>query len=156
VLSERAHASSLCVRSYDVIFASGPEELLFKFSRLGHRVVFSAEGFCWPDQRLASKYPEVQSGKRYLNSGGESGRHQMHIYQLFSCREMLTVCVCVRARSGFIGFAPDLSTIVQQWKFKDNDDDQLFYTRIYLDKNQRVKWQETGGAAAHANHDHMT
>lgn len=61
----------LCICSYDVIFASGPEELLYKFSRLGHKVVFSAEGFCWPDQRLASKYPEVHAGKRYLNSGGK-------------------------------------------------------------------------------------
>uniref|UniRef100_A0A3P8TZE8 procollagen-lysine 5-dioxygenase n=1 Tax=Amphiprion percula TaxID=161767 RepID=A0A3P8TZE8_AMPPE len=101
------------VDSYDVIFASGPEELLSKFSRLGHRVVFSAEGFCWPDQRLASKYPEVHSGKRYLNSGG------------------------------FIGFAADLSAIVQQWKYKDNDDDQLFYTRIFLDKTQRTKFNIT-------------
>ncbi|XP_072232231.1 multifunctional procollagen lysine hydroxylase and glycosyltransferase LH3 [Leuresthes tenuis] len=111
--SEKKDLVIMFVDSYDVIFASGPEELLFKFSRLGHRVVFSAEGFCWPDQRLASKYPEVQSGKRYLNSGG------------------------------FIGFAPDLGAIVQQWKFKDNDDDQLFYTRIYLDKNQRTKFNMT-------------
>uniref|UniRef100_A0A8C2ZPQ8 procollagen-lysine 5-dioxygenase n=1 Tax=Cyclopterus lumpus TaxID=8103 RepID=A0A8C2ZPQ8_CYCLU len=103
----------LFVDSYDVIFASGPEELLSKFSRLGHRVVFSAEGFCWPDQRLASRYPEVHSGKRYLNSGG------------------------------FIGFASDLSSMVQQWKYKDNDDDQLFYTKIYLDKKQRAKFNMT-------------
>ncbi|XP_040928918.1 multifunctional procollagen lysine hydroxylase and glycosyltransferase LH3 [Betta splendens] len=101
------------VDSYDVIFASGPEELLSKFSRLGHRVVFSAEGFCWPDQRLASKYPEVHSGKRYLNSGG------------------------------FIGYAAQLSAIVNQWKYKDNDDDQLFYTKIYLDKTQRTKFNMT-------------
>lgn len=46
----------------------------------------------------------------------------------------LCVCVC----TGFIGLASELSTIVQQWKYKDNDDDQLFYTRIYLDKVQRV------------------
>uniref|UniRef100_A0A8C4GN35 procollagen-lysine 5-dioxygenase n=1 Tax=Dicentrarchus labrax TaxID=13489 RepID=A0A8C4GN35_DICLA len=105
--SDKKDMVVMFVDSYDVIFASGPEELLSKFSRLGHRVVFSAEGFCWPDQRLASKYPEVHAGKRYLNSGG------------------------------FIGFASDLSTIVQQWKYKDNDDDQLFYTRIYLDKIQR-------------------
>uniref|UniRef100_A0A672YDU0 procollagen-lysine 5-dioxygenase n=1 Tax=Sphaeramia orbicularis TaxID=375764 RepID=A0A672YDU0_9TELE len=112
-LSEQKDTVVLFVDSYDVIFASGPEELLLKFSRLGHRVVFSAEGFCWPDQRLASKYPEVHSGKRYLNSGG------------------------------FIGFAPDLAAIVQQWKYKDNDDDQLFYTRIYLDKTQRTKFNMT-------------
>ncbi|XP_034020441.1 multifunctional procollagen lysine hydroxylase and glycosyltransferase LH3 [Thalassophryne amazonica] len=101
------------VDSYDVIFASGPKELLSKFSRTGHRVVFSAEGFCWPDQRLESKYPEVHAGKRFLNSGG------------------------------FIGFAPDLSALVQQWKYKDDDDDQLFYTRIYLDKAQRTKFNMT-------------
>uniref|UniRef100_A0A7N9AMV3 procollagen-lysine 5-dioxygenase n=1 Tax=Mastacembelus armatus TaxID=205130 RepID=A0A7N9AMV3_9TELE len=111
--SEKKDMVVMFVDSYDVIFASGPGELLSKFSRLGHRVVFSAEGFCWPDQRLASKYPEVHSGKRYLNSGG------------------------------FIGFAPELSEIVQQWKYKDNDDDQLFYTRIYLDKTQRTKFNMT-------------
>ncbi|KAK5889734.1 hypothetical protein CesoFtcFv8_015708, partial [Champsocephalus esox] len=98
---------------YDVIFSAGPEELLSKFSRLSHRVVFSAEGFCWPDQRLANKYPEVHSGKRYLNSGG------------------------------FMGFASDLSLMVQQWKYKDNDDDQLFYTKIYLDRVQRTKFNMT-------------
>lgn len=103
----------LFVDSYDVIFAGGPEELLLKFSKFGHRVVFSAEGFCWPDQRLSPKYPEVHGGKRYLNSGG------------------------------FIGLAPDLAALVQQWKYKDNDDDQLFYTRLYLDKTTRMKFNMT-------------
>lgn len=112
-LSEDPELVVMFVDSYDVIFASGPEELLSKFWSLGHRVVFSSEGFCWPDQRLASKYPEVHSGKRYLNSGG------------------------------FIGFASDLSAIVQQWRYKDNDDDQLFYTKIYLDKKQRTQFNMT-------------
>lgn len=107
------HKVVLFVDSYDVIFASGPEELLQKFLGFRHKVVFSAEGFCWPDQRLASKYPPVHSGKRYLNSGG------------------------------FMGFAPELAALVQQWKYKDNDDDQLFYTRIYLDKTQRSKYNIT-------------
>ncbi|XP_028298229.1 multifunctional procollagen lysine hydroxylase and glycosyltransferase LH3 isoform X4 [Gouania willdenowi] len=103
----------LFVDSYDVIFSAGPEELLLKFSELRHRVVFSAEGFCWPDQRLAHRYPAVHSGKRYLNSGG------------------------------FMGVASDLSALVQRWKFKDDDDDQLFYTNIYLDPTQRVKFNMT-------------
>ncbi|RVE60945.1 hypothetical protein OJAV_G00185930 [Oryzias javanicus] len=111
--SEEEELVIVFVDSYDVVLAAGPEELLAKFSRLGHRVVFSAEGFCWPDQRLASKYPQVHSGKRFLNSGG------------------------------FVGFAPDLGAIVQQWKFKDDDDDQLFYTRIYLDRAQRTKFNIT-------------
>ncbi|XP_055005910.1 multifunctional procollagen lysine hydroxylase and glycosyltransferase LH3-like [Boleophthalmus pectinirostris] len=84
-------------------------------SCLGHKVCVSCSnsGFCWPDQRLASKYPEVHSGKRFLNSGG------------------------------FMGVAPELAALVQQWKYKDNDDDQLFYTRIYLDKAQRTKYNMT-------------
>ena len=52
------------------------------------------------------------------------------------------VCLCACARLlffiGFIGYATDLYNIVKQWKLKDNDDDQLFYTKIYLDKEQRV------------------
>ncbi|XP_032437835.1 multifunctional procollagen lysine hydroxylase and glycosyltransferase LH3 [Xiphophorus hellerii] len=111
--SEEQQLVVMFVDSYDVILAAGPDELLTRFSSLGHRVVFSAEGFCWPDQRLASKYPQVHSGKRYLNSGG------------------------------FIGFSSDLAAIVQQWKFRDNDDDQLFYTRIYLDQKQRTRFNMT-------------
>uniref|UniRef100_A0A096LV87 Procollagen-lysine, 2-oxoglutarate 5-dioxygenase 3 n=1 Tax=Poecilia formosa TaxID=48698 RepID=A0A096LV87_POEFO len=111
--SEDQQLVVMFVDSYDVILAAGPDELLTRFSSLGHRVVFSAEGFCWPDQRLASKYPQVHSGKRYLNSGG------------------------------FIGFSSDLAAIVQQWKFRDNDDDQLFYTRIYLDQKQRTRFNMT-------------
>uniref|UniRef100_A0A8B9LVJ5 procollagen-lysine 5-dioxygenase n=1 Tax=Astyanax mexicanus TaxID=7994 RepID=A0A8B9LVJ5_ASTMX len=103
----------LFVDSYDVILAGGPEEILWKFARFKHRVVFSAEGFCWPDQKLAPKYPTVHSGKRYLNSGG------------------------------FIGYAPEIYEIVSQWKHRDNDDDQLFYTLIYLDKAARTKHNMT-------------
>lgn len=50
-----------------------------------------------------------------------------------SGQQIIPVC------PGFIGFAPELSAIVQQWKYKDNDDDQLFYTKIYLNKTHRVK-----------------
>lgn len=39
---------------------------------------------------------------------------------------------------GFIGFAPTIHQIVRQWKYKDDDDDQLFYTRLYLDPGLRV------------------
>ncbi|KAM6414638.1 procollagen-lysine,2-oxoglutarate 5-dioxygenase 2 isoform 2-T2 [Rhynochetos jubatus] len=91
------------VECYDVIFAGGPEELLKKFQETNHKVVFAADGLIWPDKRLADKYPVVRSGKRFLNSGG------------------------------FIGYAPYINRIVQQWNLQDNDDDQLFYTKIYVD-----------------------
>lgn len=39
--------------SYDVIFTAGADTILSKFRDFEARVVFSAEGFCWPDQSLA-------------------------------------------------------------------------------------------------------
>ncbi|XP_071999185.1 procollagen-lysine,2-oxoglutarate 5-dioxygenase 2 isoform X2 [Engystomops pustulosus] len=95
--------------SYDVIFAGGPEELLKKFQQSNHKVLFAAEALIWPDKRLADKYPVVRSGKRFLNSGG------------------------------FIGYLSNLKQITQQWTLQDNDDDQLFYTKIYIDQLQRER-----------------
>ena len=39
--------------SYDVIFTGGANLTLSKFKDFNSRVVFSAEGFCWPDRSLA-------------------------------------------------------------------------------------------------------
>ncbi|XP_053565984.1 procollagen-lysine,2-oxoglutarate 5-dioxygenase 2 isoform X2 [Bombina bombina] len=95
--------------SYDVIFSGGPEELLKKFQQTNHKVVFAAEGLVWPDKRLADKYPVVRSGKRFLNSGG------------------------------FIGYTSHVNKIAQQWDLQDNDDDQLFYTKVYINPLQRER-----------------
>lgn len=103
----------LFVDSYDVIFAASPIELIWKFLQFNQKVVFSAEGFCWPEWSLAEKYPPVNFGKRFLNSGG------------------------------FIGYAPYIHNIVQQWKYKDDDDDQLFYTKVFLDPVLREKYSIT-------------
>lgn len=107
-LAEQEDLVVLTVDSYDLIFAGGPEEMLKKFQQANHKVVFAAEGLAWPDNRLAEKYPSVRSGKRYLNSGG------------------------------IIGYAPSINRIVSQWDLHDNDDDQLFYTKIYVDPLQRL------------------
>ncbi len=40
--------------------------------------------------------------------------------------------------TGLIGYAPYIQKIVNQWDLHDNDDDQLFYTKIYVDPLQRV------------------
>uniref|UniRef100_A0A3P8WAE7 procollagen-lysine 5-dioxygenase n=1 Tax=Cynoglossus semilaevis TaxID=244447 RepID=A0A3P8WAE7_CYNSE len=103
----------LSVDSYDLIFAGGPEEILRKFQQANHKVVFAAEGLVWPDKRLGDKYPLVRSGKRYLNSGG------------------------------IIGYAPYVNRVVSQWNLHDNDDDQLFYTKIYLNPLQRQELNMT-------------
>lgn len=44
----------------------------------------------------------------------------------------------VMSFTGFIGYAPYIQKIMNQWDLHDNDDDQLFYTKIYVDPLQRV------------------
>ncbi|XP_041923645.1 procollagen-lysine,2-oxoglutarate 5-dioxygenase 2 isoform X1 [Alosa sapidissima] len=106
-LADQEDLVVLTVDSYDVIFAGSPEELLRKFQQANHKVVFAAEGLIWPDKKLVEKYPSVRSGKRFLNSGG------------------------------IIGYAPYINRLVKQWDLHDNDDDQLFYTKLYVDPRQR-------------------
>lgn len=93
--------------SYDVIFLSGLEEIISKFKSMNARILFSAEGSCWPDKSLVTKYPPVAQGKRFLNSGG------------------------------FIGYASDIYAISTYLPIKNRDDDQLFYTNAYLNKKLR-------------------
>lgn len=94
-----------------MIFLSGLEEIVNKFKSMNARIVFAAEGACWPDKSLASKYPPVAQGKRFLNSGG------------------------------FIGYASDIYAILTYLPIKNRDDDQRFFTNAYLDKNLREEHQ---------------
>lgn len=41
--------------------------------------------------------------------------------------------------AGFIGYAPNLSKLVAEWEGQDSDSDQLFYTKIFLDPEKRVR-----------------
>ncbi|XP_036959783.1 procollagen-lysine,2-oxoglutarate 5-dioxygenase 1 [Acanthopagrus latus] len=97
----------LFIESYDVVFASGPKELLKKFQQTRHKVVFSSESLVWPDRHLEDKHPHVREGNRFLGSGG------------------------------FIGYLPNIREMVADWKGKDNDSDQLFFTKIYIDPVKR-------------------
>lgn len=50
--------------------------------------------------------------------------------------------ICHYLRSlpiGFIGYAPDVYAIVSDHPIADRDDDQLYYTQIFLDKEKRVR-----------------
>ncbi|VBB31903.1 unnamed protein product [Acanthocheilonema viteae] len=100
----------LFVDAYDVIFWGNEEQILRKFFTFfdGFRVVFSSEPFCWPNKNLAPKYPLVNFGCRYLNSGV------------------------------FMGFAPEIWSLINYKDVEDNDDDQLYYTHLYLDEKIRV------------------
>lgn len=39
---------------------------------------------------------------------------------------------------GFIGYAGDVAAVVTDHEIQDTDDDQLYYTEIYLDQQKRV------------------
>ena len=98
--------------SYDVVFTASADEILEKLKKFDANVIFSAEGFCWPDRSLKFEYPEVKpTESRFLNSGG------------------------------FIGVAKDIVEIINHKTINDMDDDQLYYTKIFLDKNLRNKWK---------------
>ncbi|CAK9826971.1 Procollagen-lysine,2-oxoglutarate 5-dioxygenase [Anthophora retusa] len=95
--------------SYDVIFLNSLNTIVDKFKSMNARVLFSAEGACWPDKSLASKYPPTTRGKRFLNSGG------------------------------FMGYASDVYGVLTYAPIKNQDDDQLFYTLAYLDEKLRER-----------------
>ncbi len=48
-----------------------PSQILEQFYESKARILFGAEATCWPDKSLEEKYPEVKTGKRFLNSGGQ-------------------------------------------------------------------------------------
>ncbi|KAM7427333.1 Procollagen-lysine [Porites harrisoni] len=95
------------VDSYDLILLGDPQEFAKKFLEFEANMVFSAEGFCWPDRWLKDSYPDVPDGKRYLCSGG------------------------------FIGYASVFHQVVADHAIEDVEDDQLYYTKIFLDKQKR-------------------
>ena len=40
---------------------------------------------------------------------------------------------------GFVGYAPVIAEIIADHEISDTDDDQLYYTNIYLDETKRVR-----------------
>ncbi|OQV13853.1 Procollagen-lysine,2-oxoglutarate 5-dioxygenase 3 [Hypsibius exemplaris] len=93
--------------SYDVIFTASAKTLVKKYLEMKARVVFTAERFCWPDSSLSNSYPPVMGSSKYLNSGGFIGTGQS-IYEMLTVRDIA-----------------------------DTDDDQLYYTQLYLDPDMR-------------------
>ncbi|XP_056646968.1 procollagen-lysine,2-oxoglutarate 5-dioxygenase [Diorhabda sublineata] len=97
--------------SYDVIFLGKVDDIIRRFKKTGAKVLFGAEPYCWPDTSLADQYPEVTEGKRFLNSGM------------------------------FIGYAPEIYKLLTREDIQDDDDDQLYCTKAYLDKKFREEIQ---------------
>lgn len=85
------------------------DSIVEKFKEFNARIVFSAEKHCWPDKTLISEYPSIARGLRFLNSGG------------------------------YIGYVSDIYSLLSNVELKDDDDDQYFYTKVYLDQELREK-----------------
>ena len=56
---------------YDVVVVSDADEVMRKYKQhFDGKLVFGAEVYCWPDEDMATKYPNTSSSKfKYLNSG---------------------------------------------------------------------------------------
>ncbi|KAI6647973.1 Procollagen-lysine,2-oxoglutarate 5-dioxygenase 3 [Oopsacas minuta] len=93
--------------AYDVILTANAETILKKFLEFECKLVFAAEPFLWPDLGLERYYPQTRLGYKYLNSGG------------------------------FIGYAQDVWNIVNDKPIGNDEDDQLFYSVIYVDKREQ-------------------
>lgn len=92
---------------YDVMFLSDLSAIIDKFKKTEARILFGAESSCWPDTGLESLYPTVESGKRFLNSGL------------------------------YIGYVPEIYTLLTYAPLKDEGDDQLYFTHAYVDDKLR-------------------
>lgn len=101
--------SSRLPHSYDVIFLAPWDTIVEKFKESKAKVLFGAENFCWPNDELKTKYPPVEpsNGQKYLNSGL------------------------------FMGYAANIYNILSTQTVKDTEDDQLFYTNVYLNAKLR-------------------
>lgn len=93
--------------SYDVLFLAPWERIVEKFGTFDASVVFGAEAYCWPDESLKSSYPPLEGRGMRFLNSGL-----------------------------FMGYADKLYKLLKT-PSKDTDDDQLYYTKAYLDKDLR-------------------
>ncbi|XP_058129261.1 procollagen-lysine,2-oxoglutarate 5-dioxygenase [Anopheles ziemanni] len=93
--------------SYDVVFLASWERILEKFTSFEASIVFGAEPFCWPDESLKTKYPPLEGRGMRFLNSGL-----------------------------FMGYADKVYKMLKT-PSKDTEDDQLYYTKVYLDKELR-------------------
>lgn len=59
----------LFLDGYDTIVLKASSIIREEYELMGHKILFGAEKTCWPDPKLAPKYPKTSSEWKYLNSG---------------------------------------------------------------------------------------
>ncbi|XP_053694672.1 procollagen-lysine,2-oxoglutarate 5-dioxygenase [Sabethes cyaneus] len=88
--------------SYDVLFLAPLVKIIEKFKSFDASVLFGSEGYCWPDEELKSKYPKLEGRGMRFLNSGM-----------------------------FIGYASQVYRMLKT-PVKNTDDDQLYYTKVYL------------------------
>lgn len=92
-----------------MIITTTLDEIFEKFKESGAKILFSAEKYCWPDKSLANDYPEVEGKASRFLNSG-----------------------------AFIGYAPQVFALLED-PIEDTADDQLYFTKIFLDETKRAK-----------------
>lgn len=88
--------------AFDVFYADDINTIYERYVDLSAELIFGAEMFCWPVESIADQFPKSDTQYRYLNSGTIMGK---------------------------VGA---LKKLFANNKCKDDEDDQLFYQKIFL------------------------
>jgi hypothetical protein len=63
--------------AWDVVFQQTPALIYEHLNK--NKIIWNAEKNCFPDPKLADKFPETKTPYRYLNSGFSCGRTQLYL-----------------------------------------------------------------------------
>lgn len=85
-----------------------------------------------------SSYPAVISGYRFLCSGGKNHYHSFHESYVSTQKSSMLRFIFLLILLGIIGYAPMFNEVVNFEEIGNTDDDQLYYTRIYLKHRVRL------------------
>ncbi len=101
--------------AYDILFTKDYYSIMSQYFDSIHKykcynkILFSGEKSCWPESSLSTKYPNQNLIYKYLNSGS------------------------------FIGSAFNIYNLINNIEIKNNDDDQLYYTTLFLLNKNKIQ-----------------
>jgi hypothetical protein len=111
------HTNMIFTDAWDVVFQRDPSVADEKMDA----IIFNAEKNCFPDARLADKFPETRTTYRYLNSGFSIGPTELYLQAL---KEMK---------------ADDIPPDHLMSGIKVEPNDQLYWQKQYLFGNTRIR-----------------
>lgn len=95
--------------AYDVAYFGTKQEVLERYKKINHPIIFGCEKECHPDPSRTSKYTYKNTEFPFLNSGM------------------------------FIGTVEALRKCIINYNYNDTDDDQRYWTTQYLENPELIK-----------------